>query len=897
MNKKLGLLCSLMALALSSSPAWGDVIAYWPFGTSGFQDASGNNHALAGVNVTADGAGYVTLNGTNAYLKTSSSLDLSALDQVTFECWAKPSEKKSQVGLLMSSAEPTTAGGFVLYLDSKLQSQYRMLTTGDNPWQIDTSAAANPLSDGAWHHVAYVLDRTRTDHQATRLYIDGVEQSNASSRTGELPAFFNEVFHIGGGAAYVSGNNFFSGLIDDVRISNAALAPEDFLSFPSVGPAMRAGANAQPVLAYWPFGPKGAEDVSGNGFNLKMDGVPIVSGTPSPSWATLQTQKAFSTLSPLPFSAFSRVGFTLECYVKSDTSSTKQPMLLELTESYWNNVGSFSVGYPENGYTHLQTTFRDPSGGIGTSTETTHPSPNDGRWHHVAVVYDPATPGENMIRLYLDGVRAPGVASSASPIVLKDGILYFTRRADTQNLPFYGSLDDVRITAGALAPGQFLPQRSDNLVALWRFNSETLDDFSGNGHELVYENGPATFGDAGNPASGIGVLVNQTGAQQWLHTLNTLDLTYTKTATIECEYFSGWSGGANWVLVANYSTTPVGSFVMYNPGTNIISQFRTVPGTWQQERRGISNGHHYLTLALDATASGSDQSVLHVDGVEADEKMGNSGTISNLTDQVFCIGHSPGYSSSNYLKGKFITVAISDVVLDLRDSVSSNLPPLACASEVLAYWPFKTQGTDASGNGHTLSASGDSYLNQSLRLDASTHFETSPATALDLAPFSQVTVEAFVRFQNPADGTILAYGDKDAPGSFILKIEGGRLVASAVPYAGAVVGGSADISGFDPKSWHHVAFVVDQTPRKDIDRARLYVDYVRADLGGRSTTRFAMASSGAFTIGSFAGSSAASGCYLDDVRVSAGALPTPDLSFLQPNDRTEVPSGLLFVVR
>ena len=833
MNKKLGLLCTLMALAFCSSPARGGVVAYWPFGTSGFLDASGNGHALTGENVANDGAGFVTFNGTNAFLKTTATLDLSSLEKATFECWVKATTQKSQLGILMSSAAPGTAGGFVLYLDSILHAQYRMLTEDATPWQIDNSIASNPLSDGAWHHVAYVVDRTKTDKQATLLYIDGIEQADSPSRYGALPSFFNAVFHIGGGAAYVAGNNFFTGAIDDVRISNEALAPTHFLPYPSVGATMRADSAALPVLAYWSFGPKGAQDVSGNGFALKMDVVPIVSGTPSPSYAGRDTQKAFSTLTALPLSAFSRTGMTVELYVKSSTSSTEQPMLLEMTENYWNNPGAFSLGYPAGGYTNIQTTFRTPSGSYGLSTVTTHLSPNDGRWHHLAIVYNPATPGGNMIRLYMDGVPAPAIDSSATPIVLKDGTLYLSRRADSSNLRFYGSIDDVRITGCPLTPGQFLPKRSDNLVALWRFNSGTLDDFSGNDHTLVYENGPATFGDGGDAASGIGVLVNKTGTQQWLHTQNTLNLTYTKTATVECDYYSGWhSGGTAWPFVASSNTTPVGGFVMYNPGAEIVSQFRTVSGTWQQDKETITNGRHQLTLALDGTAWGSTQSVLYVDGAKGTESMGNPGTISNLTDQVICIGRAPVYSPADYLEGKFMMVAISDVVLDLRDSVISNLPPLACEAEVQAYWPFKTKGTDASEMGHTLSASGDNYLDQSLILDAATHFETSAQTSLDLSPYSQVTIEAFFSVNNSTDGIILAYGAKDAPGSFILKIAGGRLVASAVPYAGAVVSGSADISGFERKSWHHVAFVIDQTARDDIDRARLYVDYERADLGG-----------------------------------------------------------------
>ena len=77
-------------LAISAS-AETETIAYWPFGTNGFNDVSGNGHHLEGVEIAESDAAYVSLNDgrTDQYLKTATALDLSGETAVTFECWCR----------------------------------------------------------------------------------------------------------------------------------------------------------------------------------------------------------------------------------------------------------------------------------------------------------------------------------------------------------------------------------------------------------------------------------------------------------------------------------------------------------------------------------------------------------------------------------------------------------------------------------------------------------------------------------------------------------------------------------------------------------------------------------------------------------------------------------------
>ena len=133
------------ATLVLAATAAAETIAYWPFGTNGFHDVSGNGHDLTSTTVTESDAGYVTLNGTSQFLTTASAFDLSGETAVTFECWARSTGKNSGYGVLFSSPNPsgTSAGSYVLYYTGRLQGQFSM----GSAWQIEYSDSLRLLRD------------------------------------------------------------------------------------------------------------------------------------------------------------------------------------------------------------------------------------------------------------------------------------------------------------------------------------------------------------------------------------------------------------------------------------------------------------------------------------------------------------------------------------------------------------------------------------------------------------------------------------------------------------------------------------------------------------------------------------------------------------------------------
>lgn len=903
-------ICAAVVVFGLGVSASAETIAYWPFGTNGFHDVSGNGHDLTGNGIAESEAAYLVLNQDAAagqYLKTAAALDLSGETAVTFECWWRqtPEKPNGWTSLIMASANPSTGtGGFFVANNGGIQSQLRTATGG---WHLDNSGGvrSDAWNDGMWHHLACVIDRSKSDHTSCRLYLDGVEQNSAGTTGGapfSVPALFNDNFLIGGGSAtYEAGKNCFRGYIDDVRISRGALAPEDFLKYPTVGKRMRADDGKLPVVAYWPFGGRRGKDATGNGFDLTMDDtVPMLSGTPNPQYAD-RTKWANFYLPTFPFSAFSKTGLTIECFARSGSNPGGDTFgnILVVSSQWYAYPGAFRFGYEgsdavSTSFKRVGVSFLTPGKGYAASktSEAAFGAMNDNKWRHLAVVYDPTKTGPGLVTLYVDGIAAADSAetdATQGAFALRDDILKFCNG-------LFGQIDDVRMTAGVLTPDKFLVRRSvGSTVALYRFNQKTLDDFSGNGTELVLENGSATYGDGGYPESGTGLVMSGVkGGREWLHTAETLDLTHTKGLTVEFDFngpIPGKEDSSSVYVMASSAnaTTEAGGFVVYRTnGDKLQGQLRKDSSSWihyyaSQVLGDAGDGYHRGRYTIDATVSGKSSSAIWANGTKATQT--TSIPLSSLGNLQFCFGHCPTYYGSTstepcYFKGKYLRIAVSDVVLDSADFVLDNIVDPE-AKGTLTYWNF--------ANFDGLTAPGVNRRGGALFFDGTASAAT---TNLTLSALTQATIECFVCFgETPSSGTVLSLGS--GVGSFAIASDAtaGTLSGSFVPYdhLAASNGGAAALAPLaGRKAWHHVALVIDRT-KPGADAVRFYVDYVRAMPAGRAWDNAATMLDGAIAIGSgFTGR-------IDDLRVSAGALAPGE--FLQADQRTEVPDGFSLIVR
>lgn len=174
----------------------------------------GNNGTVTGGTwVPGHSGNALSFNGTSSMVTVPHSARLTLTTGMTLEAWVKPSAITNWRTVLLKER----GGGlsYALYANGTNAPNTSINTTGTNN---DTYADGTaPLATGAWAHVAATYDGA-----TLRLYVNGV-QVRATAHTGPIVD--------AGGALRIGGNTvwgeYFTGLIDDVRIYNRPLTPTE----------------------------------------------------------------------------------------------------------------------------------------------------------------------------------------------------------------------------------------------------------------------------------------------------------------------------------------------------------------------------------------------------------------------------------------------------------------------------------------------------------------------------------------------------------------------------------------------------------------------------------------------------------------------------------------------
>ena len=174
-------------------------------------DASGRGNTGTIVNAAWTTAGKfgnaLTFNGTNASVNISDSASLHLTNGMTLEAWVRPSTISSAWRDVIYKGndnyflEATSSNGSLPGAGGTLGSTGRVI--------YGTAA----LTANTWAYLAFTYDRA-----TLRLYINGTQVSS-QARTGNLATSANPL-QIGGDSIY---GQYFSGLIDEVRVYNVAL--------------------------------------------------------------------------------------------------------------------------------------------------------------------------------------------------------------------------------------------------------------------------------------------------------------------------------------------------------------------------------------------------------------------------------------------------------------------------------------------------------------------------------------------------------------------------------------------------------------------------------------------------------------------------------------------------
>ena len=456
------------------------VVAYYDFAGSGTDDASGHGYSLVSTGSVVFANGAAVFNGT-APLLSSDALLMGTYSNLTVEFYMKTTNNKDEQLLELGPSGTSTSnkGSFDFYYQGqgdfgKLYAWY-VPSTGNNRHRSPAG-----VNDGNWHHVAMVIDTSKAGTtNYVSVYVDRQAIPLDISNNG-LNTIRNDRLYFGARTGTTA--NFFTGQLDDVRISDAALSTNDFLK----------ARSEFSVLAYYRFDSTNAlADASGNGKVLTSAGnvsftnnVAVFSGGAPNLTSAALASGAYSNL-------------TVEFFIKTAAAQDKQ--ILELSANHASNPGAFDFFYhgaTEGGDLHG---IFNASSGADLHVDSSGRSVSDGSWHHVAMVIDSSKTGSvNYVQVYLDRQLITYATPLTALTPIFNGTLYIGARSVSTD-SFTGQLDDIRICSSALLPEQFLVARTGvavvppEVIAYWKFDDgDPLADASGNGYTLTNATGMTT---------------------------------------------------------------------------------------------------------------------------------------------------------------------------------------------------------------------------------------------------------------------------------------------------------------------------------------------------------------------------------------------------------------------
>ena len=363
-------------------------------------------------------------------------------------------------------------------------------TTEIAKWNDSYVPIANIVGD-TWHHVALVVNRTRqtadfyVDRKLVRSHKNFVLASSVSTKSGYATLKIGD----GWGGNNASALHHLS--IDEFRITRRALAPQEFLM---TGDALDAAAREELVTSStreWidfegDLSVKPSEaavpDGSSTATTVSMVYSPTVPGVPGgklidgngnvireSNASSMYFSGAYGASDTSADTGAQRLFFERNVLLERDMKSMTVEFFMKGTKNeakawatiirgYGNANGSDTDGERLWGVGYHQT-----SGSLyvlmdnnGSSQALYYPDDNvsfaDGRWHHVAVTYEPDGNGNTLCKFYRDYVQLGATKTFTGELECGDhGTSSFAIGSR-----YNGFIDEVRISKGVLTVDQML---------------------------------------------------------------------------------------------------------------------------------------------------------------------------------------------------------------------------------------------------------------------------------------------------------------------------------------------------------------------------------------------------------------------------------------------------------
>jgi hypothetical protein len=411
----------------------------------------------------------LSLDGVDDYMQApdSDSLDVHN-SPFTVEAWVKYNSTGVYQTIVGKESHGQTGGGGGYELSITNLGKARLNIWTDSATYV-AAIGATTITTGVWHHIAAVADGSQR-----RIYLDGVLDTSVNGAT--LPQAGNGTFNVGR-----RGNNSyrFGGLIDEVRVSNAALYASNFT------PETSLTSDAATTRGLWKFDGQTANDSSANANNGTLQGGATYSAdVPVASFYSLLLNGTDASVQAPDSNSLDVAGspFTVEAWVKYNSNGNNQTIIGKESHGVSTGGGGYELSITNLGKARLNiwTAYNVYVAVIGTTTLTPDV------WHHIAAVAD-----GSQRRIYLDGVLDATATGTQLPAA-GTGTFNIGRRSNN-TYRFDGRVDEVRVSNTAVYTSNFTPLTSltgsASTKGLWKFDNQTAADDSGNGNHGTTQGG------------------------------------------------------------------------------------------------------------------------------------------------------------------------------------------------------------------------------------------------------------------------------------------------------------------------------------------------------------------------------------------------------------------------
>ncbi len=272
--------------------------------------------------------GALSFSGSAQALQGARPSSYNFTSNITIEAWVKPGATMQYGGILSSGTANTSTVYFELYMTPSGGLTFWFYSGAGRT----NACTVNPLTAGAWYHVAVTYDGAHVT-----FYVNGVQAGAQVAQTNVLVPPSGGTVRIGN--TEETGDNYFKGVIDDVRLWNVVRTQADIAAFKD----QELVGNESGLIGYWKLDEgtgTTVADSSSTGVTLNFFGSPTwVAGNVSPGAAAYQPSG--SRVSPAyPLSTVGKFGTGIVEYDSTLPANTTLTLKISKDGTNWTTVAS-----------------------------------------------------------------------------------------------------------------------------------------------------------------------------------------------------------------------------------------------------------------------------------------------------------------------------------------------------------------------------------------------------------------------------------------------------------------------------------------------------------------------------------------------------------------------------